>query len=215
MNPHRLAAALAGATLLSSSLWGADTPPRGGHVSAVVATQATAPQTIVVLDVARVFKNHVRFKQRMDAIRQSVEDHDKKMSAAHQEIMGRRAKLKDFKSGSMEYKKIEDQAAHELSELRISAVSRKSEIFDREGKIYFETYQEIVAAVALLATQHNISLVLSYSSDETDPLDRGSILKAINREVVYQKRLDITNLVISHVNGVTVAVQTEPGRTRQ
>lgn len=210
----RSAAVLAGALLLASPLWGADGAPRASPTSREGSEYSHPTQTVVVLDVAKVFKNHVRFKQRMDAIRSELDVHNKEMSKEHQDIVARGSRSKDFKSGSIERKKIEDQTTRQVAELRIRDFTLKNDLFDREGKIYFDTYQEIVAAVDHLATQYNISLVLRYSSEETDPLERGSILKAINREVVYQKHLDITNLVISHVNGTTVAAKIDSGTKR-
>lgn len=204
---------------LAGALWLASAPGDGGAAparvptreSSVGTTQTSATPTVVVLDVAKVFKNHARFKQRMNAIRTEVDRYDKDVAAEHQEILARGSKVKDFKSGSAEYKKIVEQADREIAELRLRAFARKRAFFDREGRIYYDTYQEVLAAVTHLAEIHNISLVLKYDSAETDPLERGSILKAINRDVVHQSHLDITNLVIERVNGLSVAAVPKQG----
>lgn len=203
------------ASCAASSLWAGDgLLSVVAHAPSADSTRATASPSVVVLDVALVFKNHARFKQRMAEIRQEIDRYDKEISAEQQAIAARGSRIKEFKSGSPDYKKIQDGAARELAELRIRAMSRKNEILDREGKIYYETYQEIVGAVAQLTKRHNISLVVRYNSDETDPLDRGSIFKAINRDVVFQRQLDISKLVIEQVNSPSVAAKVNPGGKR-
>jgi len=202
-----LAAAVA-AGVLSTGTVLAQTPRpmRAPPTAALPARiESSSSGTTVVLDVARVFKSHAGFKQRLEAIRRDIDSLERKFGQDRQKIVAEGARLRDFRSGSPEYKRIEERIARELNELRIETVARKNELLEREGKVYFETYGEIYAAVERLAERHNISLVVRYDSDATDEHDRGSILKAINRSVVHQRNLDITTLVIEQVNATNVA----------
>jgi Skp family chaperone for outer membrane proteins len=199
------AAVAAGVALLGPGPAAAQKP----KVSAAPASKTVIPPTsIVVLDVALVFKSHARFKQRLDEVRREIDRLDGEYSRERQTILAQGTRLANFRSGSPEYKKIEDRMARDSSELRIKTLARKNELLEREGKIYYETYREIQAAVARVAERYNISLVARYDSDATDADDRGSVIKAINREVVYQRNLDITKLVIEQVNSPTVAATT-------
>lgn len=182
------------------------------------ARESVAPVStpnVVVLDVALVFKSHVRFKQRMEEVRRDIDRFDKEFAQERQTIVGQGARLKDFKSGSPEYREIEERISRELAELRIKTVSRKNELLEREGRIYHETYQQIVAAVTHLADRYGFSLVVRYDSESIDSSDGGSIFKAINRDVVHQRGLDISKLVIEQVNNPPVVATTGGGTSRR
>jgi Skp family chaperone for outer membrane proteins len=198
-----LAAALAAGVVLSVP--GSAAAQRPKVPAAPAAANVTPPTSVVVLDVALVFKSHARFKQRLDEVRREIDKLDGEYTRDRQAILSQGTRLSNFRSGSPEYKKIEDRMARESAELRIKTFARKNELLEREGKIYHETYREIQSAVARVAERYNISLVARYDSESTEADDRGSVLKAINREVVYQRNLDITKLVIEQVNSPTVA----------
>src|SRR5688500_4919238 len=139
--------AIAAVCLVALTARAAD-PLREPQFAVPAASSAPAPSpSVVVLDVAFVFKNHLRFKQRMEGIRREIEDFNRDTSAERQVIFAEALRQKDFKSGSAEYKKIGDTARRKLAELQLQAVSRQNDILNREGRIYLETYQEIVAAV--------------------------------------------------------------------
>jgi Skp family chaperone for outer membrane proteins len=175
--------------------------PAGGPAQSTATASTPVPPSVVVLDVAQVYKGHTRFKQRMEELKRERDAFEKQFIQDKQAVLARGEKLSQYKSGSAEYKEIDARMSRELAELRIKAVSKNGDLLEREGRIYYETYQEIVAAVTLLAERYNLSMVVRYDSESTDPQDRGSILKAISRDVVYQRNLDLTKLVIEQVNG--------------
>ena len=61
------------------------------------------------------------------------------------------------------------------------------------------------AVLKSLSTQHGISLVLRFDSEDVDPTNRGEVIKGVNRSIVYQEKLDLTSLVISQMSNDTAA----------
>ena len=70
-------------------------------------------------------------------------------------------------------------------------------------QVYYDTYEQMQAVLKSLSTQHGISLVLRFDSGEVDPTNRGEVIKGVNRAIVYQEKLDLTNMVISQMSSDT------------
>ena len=58
---------------------------------------------------------------------------------------------------------------------------------------------EIVAEVNSFADQHGFALVLRFNSEAIDAKNRQSVLEGVNRAVVVQKNLNITNAIIDRL----------------
>ena len=116
--------------------------------------------------------------------------------------------LERYKPSSEEFKREEEKLAKANSDLRIKVELKKREFLEKEASIYFQTYKEIESIVASFAVKNRIGLVLKFTGDEIDPADRGSVLQGVNRPVVYQQNLDISEII---VRSLPPAVATGPG----
>ena len=115
-------------------------------MSADLTAQTNQPGTVVaVLDVAKVFKNHARFKQKMDDMKREVERYEEDVNRQRRELIERAKQLNDtYKPGSPEYKRTEVELAKKESDLRVQAQLKRKEVIDNESRLYYDTYQEIV-----------------------------------------------------------------------
>ncbi len=77
---------------------------------------------------------------------------------------------------------------------------KRREFLEQEAKVYYGIYREIEDSVAVFAERNRIGLVLRYSGDEMKPDDRASVLQGVNRPVVFQRNLDITQHVLNQLN---------------
>ena len=73
---------------------------------------------------------------------------------------------------------------------------------EKQGKIYYNTYQEIEGAVTEFCHQYNVSLVIRYSRKKIEGNDPQEILRDIQRPIVYvdSQNYDITNDIIRTLN---------------
>ena len=70
----------------------------------------------------------------------------------------------------------------------------------------------IEAEVKTFAERNGINLVLRFNKlDDMKEEDRASVLQGVNRAVVFQQRLDITELILGKLNGGPVVPATTPG----
>lgn len=166
---------------------------------------------VAVLDLARVFKSHPRFKREMDAIKADIEAFEKDVNRQRENLMAQGQDLPRLGPGSPEYKRTEAELAQRVSDLQVSAKLKQREILDREARVYYDTYVEVTKLVSRIADQYGISLVMRYDSDEINRDDRSEVLKGINRDVVFQRNRDLTQLVIDSFNPPETARATVPG----
>ncbi len=162
---------------------------------------AAGGTSVAVLDVARVFKNHTAFMQQTEAIKQEIAAFEDELKRQRQAITEQAKALEQYRSGSPEYKRLEEDLAKRTSDIQVRTQLKKNEILNREAKLYYDTYQQILGAVGQLAQQHGIEIVLRFDSESIDPANRGDVQQGVNRFVIMQRNLDLTQLVINHVNG--------------
>ncbi|MFM9069539.1 MAG: OmpH family outer membrane protein [Planctomycetota bacterium] len=156
---------------------------------------------IALVDMAMVFKNHAGFKGKLDVLRQDATALENQANQDRQSLMKEREKLASLAVGSAQYKAAEQEIAHRISELQVRDQLKKKEIMEREAKAYFETYNEVSAIVARVAEANGATLVMRYESEKMDANDRNSVLAGINRMVIYQRQIDLTQQVIAACGG--------------
>jgi len=160
---------------------------------------ATYP--VAMLDVTKIFKQHDRFADRSEKMKQEV-------TAAEQELKGKRAayqlqaeELERLKKGTAEYERLAAEMATTAATL-IDQVKRQKEAFLRqEAAIYLETYEQVQAALHEYAGKRGIKLVLRFNGDPIDRTKPDEVLQELKKSVLYQDGIDITNDILEMLNG--------------
>ncbi len=190
----------------------------GGFVALVcsmplllVAQQPAPPAggiNIALLDLKQVFNNHPGFNQKTNAIKQQIRETEAQFNEQRKLLNEKRAALSQYKVGSAEYERLEKEVASQAASLQVELERKRREFLEQESRIYYETYQEVMALVENFCRVHNIGLVLQHDSEPVDPTNHNSVLRGINRLVLYQDRIDITGEVIRMLNAPRAAVRT-------
>jgi Skp family chaperone for outer membrane proteins len=168
-------------------------PPAGGARLGV--------DGLAVVDVAYIFKNHTRFKQQMEAMKQKVDAAESELKRDQDDYKKMADQLKTYQPGSPDYKKVEADMLKKQGDINLKVSLQKKDFMEQEGHIYFNVSREIDDAVKVLATKNNIVLVLRFNGDPVDPVDRNDILRGINKPIVfYDQRMDITPYVLQDLN---------------
>jgi len=180
--------------------------PASGGPNRIAPTQIGV-NGIGVVDVAYIFKHHVRFDQEMKAMKQRVEAAEADLKRDGDEIKKMQDQLKTydtqktFNPGSPEYKKLEEAILKKTGDFNLKRSLQGKEFMEQEGKLYYKVSLEIDDAVKLIATRNSIVLVLKFNGDDVDPNDRNEILRSINKPIVYfDKNMDITGYVLQELN---------------
>ena len=158
---------------------------------------------VAVIDINHIFKHHQRFKQRMDDIKHDIESFEAKHAAERTRITSGAERLKSLPAGGDEYRGLETDLATAHTNLQLESGRKRKEILEREAKVYYNAYKEIEEYVGRFALRNRIGLVLRFSSEDMDPTKRESVLQGVNRGVVYQYNLNITDMVLNDLNAGT------------
>jgi Skp family chaperone for outer membrane proteins len=187
-------------------------------VSPLAAQQPAAPAGtpsqgvwIAVIDIGYVLQHHSAFQQRMEEIKTEVKAFDAEVGEERKEIAKKGQRLRGLSPGSLEYRQLEEEVARQVSKLQVRAQLKRKEVLNQEAKNYYEAYNEILAAVAAVAEQYGIGLVLRFDRENIDPGDRSSVLRGVNRGVVYQRNLDVSQLVLDQIRAGPHQVSKRPG----
>ena len=162
--------------------------------------QSAGGTNVAVIDISYIFKHHARFNQAQEVMKKEVADFEKYVQDQRGRMQKLAEKMKEFETGSPDYKKIDEEMARITAEVQVETARKRKEFLQQEAKLYNNTYNEVVDEVTRFARQHGIALVLRFSSETVDPDDRQSVLQGVNRSVVYQDRLNITNLILEQIN---------------
>ncbi len=156
---------------------------------------------IGVVDVGLIFREHAGIKQRLSAVEATLKAYDAELMTKRKEIQTTVEALKTLNPGSQEYAAQEEKAARLESELKLEASRKRKELAEAEAKVYFESYQQIASAVKRIAEYNKIDLVLRYNSEEMDLQSEESVLRGLQKSVVYRKDgLDLTPVVMTLLN---------------
>ncbi len=175
----------------------------GGAVGrAQVAPPSAASTTtlVAVIDIAKVFESHPTLKVNLELLQQRARQTEGELETQRQQLSQRNQKLAELRVGSPQYLQMEKDLARQLADLQVQARQKKKDLLQREAQQYYGAYQEVLTAIGRIAQRHSISLVLRYDSRSPNPEDPPSVMQGLQREVVLQRNLDITNLVIDDLS---------------
>lgn len=160
---------------------------------------------VAVLDVAKVFEGNTVFTNRMEAIKTEATEFKSQMEAEQLAIQQQAEGLKGLNQGSPEFNALQAELEQKTATLRTKAQQTNTALLNKEAQIYYDTYQQMQTTVADLASKYNITLIIRWDSKPIDPTKRDEVIKGVNRNIVYQKDLDLTSLVIDNMGALSTA----------
>jgi Skp family chaperone for outer membrane proteins len=156
--------------------------------------------SIAVVDISYIFKNHARFKATMESMKKEMETIETELKADREKIAVQEQERNKYNVGSAEYKKMDEDIARQMADFNLKMGKLRKDFLEREAKVYYQTYLEVVDAVKYYAKRQNIGLVLRFNGEPVDPNRRDEVLREINKPVVVQDQIDITPDVLALIN---------------
>ena len=164
--------------------------------------QQSGAGNVAVIDISRIFKEHQRFRASLEDMKKDVEAAEAGLRKDAEDIKKMAQDLKNgpYAAGSPQYKQQEELIATKQAQIQLKMNLQKKEFMEQEAKIYFQVYTEIEKEVAAFAQRYGIDLVLRYNKIDMSPEDRQGVLAGVNRAVVYQNKIDITDDILRRIN---------------
>ncbi len=159
-----------------------------------------AKYNIAVVDISYIFKNHRHFKATMDSMKKEMEGIEADLKADREKIAALEQERNTYGAGTPDYKQRDEEVARQMAEFNLKMGRLRKDFLEREAKVYYQTYLEVVDAVKYYSQRQNIGLVLRFSGDPIDPNRREDVLREINKPVVMQDKIDITGDILVLLN---------------
>lgn len=173
---------------------------------------------VALLDVNYVFKKHARFKSQMEEMRGDVERSQTEWKRQNEGINKLVERLNEFRPGTPDYKAMEEEIVNQRTKLQATMTIAKKDFLQREAKVYYNVYQEIMQEVKYYCEANGVTLVMTFNGDKINPENPEDVLRGINQKVVYYNpEMDITPLILKRLGAAAPqinpgpAMQTRPG----
>lgn len=160
---------------------------------------------VVVVDIAVVMEENVKFKARLDAIQAEIDAFDDTLDKKREEVKAKVEELRGYNAGSAAYSALEQEIAQIQSDVSVQMQIKRKSVLMKEAQVFYESYNEVLAHIKAFSEKNGISLVLNFDSKPIDPNSRESVLKGVNKDIVYQRSLNITSYIIKSVNNANAA----------
>ena len=170
-----------------------------GRAQAPGGTSAAPSTLVAVVDIVKVFESHPAFKASLDALQQQAKNADLDMEGKKKSLTQRSQQLSELDSGSPDYRQLEADLARQAADLQVQSRQVKKDLLQRETLHYYTSYNEILAVIDRISQRHGIALVLRFDGRAMNPDDPQSVMQGMNRAVVLQRNLEITNMVIEEL----------------
>jgi Skp family chaperone for outer membrane proteins len=203
------------AALAASILWWASAGPQALG-QAVPARTAAGPAsgTVALVDINYIFEKHARFKTMMNDLKADVERAEQEIQQKRDGLQKRLQDLERYR-GTADYKRMEQELAKENGDLAVEMQLKRKEFVQREARIYYTVYQEILQEIEYFCNAQGIDMVLRFSGDPVDVEDPNKVLARMNQDVVwYSKDRDITGYILQAIlkRGESTGVNPQVGQ---
>lgn len=154
---------------------------------------------VAVIDISRIFKESEEFKTKLTELKHDVDEAGEEIKRAQAKITELTNELKTTPLTSPLRRGMEEEVVN-LTAKSTAAMQLQKKIFmEREASIYFHTYRRIEKEVNTFAKEHKIYLVLRHQTQEIVESERDSVLQGVNRAVVFQQQIDITDAILERM----------------
>lgn len=169
------------------------------------AATLTGDCPVAVIDVGSIFDNCEPFKARLAKMKEEIARTRQEFAAEARQIMALEEQLENLDQQSGEYRVLQEQV-----ESRRTVHTERAKRFNKglmiiEAEAYAAAYIELQDAVEKYAKAHGIRLVIRCNTKPMDPNVPLSVMKRVNRDIVFQDGIDITAEIIRRLNNKRVS----------
>jgi outer membrane protein len=159
---------------------------------------------VVIVDLAYIFQNHRGFKQATEQMKADVTAAEQSLKAERDAIAEALKTLREgeeLQPGTQEYKDMEAELTQRDARLQADIALKKKEFMEREAKIYYQVYKQVSGHIDAYARSNGVALVLRFNGEPADESNPQTVLKELNKSVVWSHPdIDITPIILEKCN---------------
>jgi Skp family chaperone for outer membrane proteins len=167
------------------------------HAAAPRAASAEGPLPVALVNIDRVLKTYKPLQEKVDPLKAEAKEIDQTVQVRQAEIETVGAQLRKQQPGSAEQQRLQLQLVKLQTELQQFINNERQAMQKKEATVYLAFFRQLDAEISKYAKAHGIKLVLRQSETSLD--DGQSLqdtIKALNRSVLYEEGLDITDEIV-------------------
>jgi Skp family chaperone for outer membrane proteins len=157
-------------------------------------------QDVAVVDMVKVFENHKGFQKRSDDLKQTAEKAKEKLRKIAEDGQRLKDELARQKAGSAEFVRIQKELNEKAAEFQRVQKEQAEQLQKEQTEGINVTYKDIVDEIQRIAEKRGLRLVLRSQGEIPDSTNPQKLAESVNRQVLYQNGLDITDEVIQAFN---------------
>jgi Skp family chaperone for outer membrane proteins len=158
---------------------------------------------IAVIDMSDAFKNNDSCAAQKARLQQEAVRFANYMQIRSSALEDLKSVLNALDEGTDAHENTFKQLARESAELSAEIELKNRELRRKEAMCYVQARNEIQGIVTRIARDRGIGLVIRFDRKPMEMDDRESLLRGVNRSVVFQHEIDITDDVIRQVNAAS------------
>jgi Skp family chaperone for outer membrane proteins len=159
--------------------------------------RAAEPLPIALVNMDRLFKSYPPLQEKLAPLKEEAKQLEERLQLRQAELETAAAKLRKLQPGSPELQQQQVQLVKLQNELRQFVETERQSLQKKEAAIYLNLYRRVEEVVAKHAKANGIKLVIRQQESSLDPEQPlAEILKTLNRGIVYEEGLDITDDVL-------------------
>jgi Skp family chaperone for outer membrane proteins len=164
------------------------------------AQEKPAALPIAVINLDQVFNGYKKHAERLQPIRDDVKELDEPVQVRQVELETTANQLRKATPGSPEQLRLQSQAVKLQNDLRVYVEQERQKLQKREVTALIATQREVDEQIKKLCKDRGLKLVLRQYNPPQDNQPLQELVKNLNRDVIYQEGLDITDDVLKALN---------------
>jgi Skp family chaperone for outer membrane proteins len=162
---------------------------------------AAEPLPVALVNVDRILKVHKPFLEKLDPLKAEAKELDAKLQVRQAEIENAASQLRAVQPGSSDHQRLQLQLVKLQTDLQQFVNIERQGLQKKEVAVYLEFFRQLDAETSKYAKAHGIKLVLrQYETSYDDAQPIPDVLKALNRTILYEEGLDITDEILKALN---------------
>lgn len=160
-------------------------------------SKAMAPARVAVVEMTKIYNSSKFMQKEREVLKEKLTEMQESVQKRNIEIQEMFKKWRGMEAGSEERKELESKINKARADFAEYQQTSNRKFMKDQADMFLQTYRKAMPEIANFAQAHDIDLVIQNQPDPHDEGDPLKLLQSLNRAVLYENKLDITEEIIS------------------
>ena len=171
---------------------------------------ADPPLPIALVNVDRILKDHKPLNDKLDPLKAEAKELDAAIQVRQAELETVGNQLRQTLPSSPDQQRLQIQLVKMQGDFQRFVATGRNNLQNKEATTYLAFFRQLDAEISKYAKDHGLKLVLRQSAtslEDGQPLQ--DVFKALNRSILYEEGLDITEPILKALQSPAPTAQGE------